>query len=273
MWRSGSSAEAARRAALAAAGLVAVAASPAPAAGFDAALYAQLLERHTREVPDTAGVRVDYRGLRGSADWGRLIASLERAEPPPPLERDAHIAFFVNAYNVLAIQVVLRGYPLESIRDAGSLIWPVWKRTAGRIGGEEYTLDQIEHEILRPLGEPRIHAAIVCASTSCPSLYREPFDAARLDAQLDRVVRAWLADPRKGLRLDRRSGTLHLSRIFEWFEEDFAAAGGVLAFARRYADPEVAAWLEAHPDRVRIEYFEYDWALNDLADPAGPRPR
>src|SRR5205809_624519 len=82
----------------------------------------------------------------------------------------------------------------------------------GRAGGRTVTLDEIEHEIVRPLGDPRTHAVVICASTSCPALPREPLTANRLDAQLDAAVRQWLADPGKGLRIDRAANTVHLSK-------------------------------------------------------------
>jgi len=127
------------------------------------------------------------------------------------------------------------------------------------------TLDEIEHGIVRPLGDPRTHSVVVCASTSCPALPREPLRAALLDAQLDAAMRRWLADPEKGLRIDRARDAVHLSKIFDWFEEDFAKAGGVLAFAARYAPDADREWLRAHAATARIEYFDYDWAVNALA--------
>ena len=110
-----------------------------------------------------------------------------------------------------------------------------------------------------------MHAAIVCASTSCPSLRRQPFDAAKIDAQLDEAAARFVADRRKGAAFDRASRTLELSKIFDWFESDFEAGGGVLAFVGRHAEPELARFLERNVDRVRVEHFEYDWRLNDLA--------
>ncbi len=231
---------------------------------LDAALWARLLERHTAAVADTAGVRVAYRALQDEPDWRRLLESLAQAEPDALGSRDAKLAFWINAYNVLAIDVVRRSYPLESIRDAGSLLRPVWKREAGRVGGKPRTLDEIEHAILRPMGEPRIHAAIVCASTSCPSLRREPYVAERLDAQLDDALRRFLADPGKGSRLDRERGTLWLSAIFDWFEEDFEPAGGVVAYLETYLPEATRRWLAEHRDTVRVRHFDYDWSLNDL---------
>jgi hypothetical protein len=216
-------------------------------------------------VTDIAGTRVDYAALRDAPDWSELLESLDAADPAGLGSRAETLAFWINAYNVLAIEVVLRRYPVGSIRDAGSLLRPVWKREAGRVGGKPRTLDEIEHRILRPLGEPRIHGAIVCASLSCPPLLREPYRAATLDAQLDANVRRWLADPRKGVRLDAAAGRLAVSPIFDWFEEDFAATGGVLAFLERYAPAPVGEWLRAREGNVARRWLDYDWSLNDLA--------
>jgi hypothetical protein len=211
---------------------------------------------------------VDYRGLSRSEDWRHLIDSLSRSDPERLAPGAERLAFWINAYNVLAIDVVVQHYPVASIRDAGTLLRPVWKREAGRIGGRGTSLDEIEHERIRPAGDPRIHAAIVCASLSCPSLRREPFRAADLDAQLDDAMRAWMADPRKGLRLDPSGNAVWLSKIFDWFEADFAPEGGALRFAARFAPEPTARALEAGASRLRVRHMDYDWRLNDLASAA-----
>ena len=237
----------------------------APGAGhaLDRDLYAEILERFTREVPDTAGTRVDYAGLARSARWRELQASLERTDPEQIHSRNGKLTFWINAYNILAIDTVVRNQPLESIRDVGSIFRSVWARDAGTIAGRTVTLEEIEHEGMRPMGEPRIHAAIVCASVSCPPLSREPFEAARLDAQLDAALRRWLADPRKGLRIDRASKTVYLSKVFDWFEEDFEDRGGVLPYLRAYVSESDRQWL-ARATSIDVEYLDYDWSLNGL---------
>jgi hypothetical protein len=237
----------------------------AVADGFDAAGYTRLLQRFTRDVDDAAGVRVDYRGLAGSDEWRRLIANLAANEPEALATRPERLAFWINAYNILAIDLVVRHQPLDDIRDIGSFLRPVWKREAGLVGGRSISLDRIEHGLLRPLGDPRIHAAVVCASTSCPSLLREAWSAAALDAQFDAARRRWLEDPRKGARADTAAHTLYLSRIFDWFADDFAASGGVLAFVAPYLGAEDRAWLARNPD-PRIRFLDYDWSLNGLGD-------
>lgn len=239
-----------------------------PARGLDLDRYADLLQRHTRAVSDPAGTRVDYDALRGSSEWRVLVAGLDADDPDALASRPERLAFWINAYNVLAIDVVVQGRPEESIRDLGSFLRPVWKRKAGRVGGRDVTLDEIEHAILRPMGEPRIHVAIVCASTSCPSLRREPFRAERLDAQLDEQARDFLANPEKGLRIDREHEDLWVSRIFDWFANDFGDANARMAFFVRHAPEADRAWLEAHADEMDVRYLDYDWRLNALAPDA-----
>ncbi len=240
-------------------------AAAAGAEALDEGLYARLLEQHTRAVSGAAGTRVDYRGLAGSDAWSHLVANVGRTHPAALPDRAARLAYWINVYNIFTIDLVLQHYPVDGIRDIGHLLRPVWKRPAGRITGRDYSLDEIEHRILRPLGEPRVHAAIVCASVSCPALRREPFAAPRLDAQLDDAVRSWLANPEKGLRIDRAKGVLWLSRIFKWFDGDFEADGGVLAFLTGHLGGDDRDWLERHGSGASIEYLDYDWSLNDLA--------
>jgi len=240
-------------------------ATPSAAEPFDEALYAEVLERYTADVDDVARVRVDYAGLAHSAEWPRLVAQLERTRPAELENPAAEIAYWLNAYNILAIDLVVRSYPVESIRDVGPWWRSVWKLEAGRIDGRGYGLDEIEHGILRPMGDPRVHVGIVCASVSCPALRREPWTAGRIDAQLEDGLRRWLADSEKGARLEREQGALRLSRIFDWFAGDFGPAGGVRAFVSRHLDDAERAWLARSGGDLRLVYFDYDWSLNDLA--------
>ena len=245
------------------------AAGSARAADFDAQLWNELLGRYTVAVDDRAGTRVDYEGLRQEPAWRLLIAGLRRFDPAQLASREERLAFWINAYNILAIETVLQNYPLESIRDAGSFLRPVWRRPAGVIGGRERSLHEIEHEILRPMGEPRIHFAIVCASTSCPSLAGESFTAPRLEEQLEAAVHRFLSDERKGLYLQRYRNRVRLSRIFDWFEADFESHGGALAFIAHHLSHQndVPAadrrWISRQRDGIDVEYFDYDWALNE----------
>lgn len=250
--------------------LLVLALVPASVRGLDLNLYARLLQRYTRSVPDIAGTRVDYAGLRRSDEWRRLVSGLASDHPERLEGRNARLAYWIDVYNILAIDLVVRGRPPHSIRDLGSWWRPVWKQSAGTVGGREVSLDDVENGILRPVGDPRVHGAIVCTSLSCPPLAREPYRPNTLDAQLDANMRRFLADRRKGLRIDRDEGVVWLSRIFDWFAADFAPSGGVLAFVRRYAPADEAVWIEAHGAHARVRFLPYDWALNALS--AGTPP-
>lgn len=240
-----------------------VVACAAPAAkALDTTLYATILERNTVAVEDIASTRVDYGALRNSEPWETLLRSLRDSKPAELSSRNEQLAFWINAYNILAIDVVRRHYPVDSIRSIGGLLSPVWKQPAGEIDGHTYTLDGIEKEILRPMREPRVHAAIVCASLSCPPLRREPYVGLRLDAQLDDNAQRWLADPRKGAKIDRSARVLTLSRIFDWFSGDF---GDVAGFVASHASSDDAAWIRAQGSALTIRYFDYDWRVNDTA--------
>lgn len=232
--------------------------------GIEIDLYRALLERYTAPVADLARVRVDYAELRREPRWPRLVRGLAGARPAAFTSRPEKMAFWINAYNILAMDLIVRSYPVASIRDLGSWLQPVWRLPAGTVAGRPMTLHEIEHGVLRPLDDPRFHAAIVCASVSCPPLRRSPFEATDLDEQLDEVMRRWLADPDKGARFEVQNGVLVLSRIFDWFEEDFSRDGHLVAALEPSLPQGIRARIQAlgHPPEVR--YFDYDWRLNDL---------
>ncbi|MFH0793363.1 MAG: DUF547 domain-containing protein [bacterium] len=204
---------------------------------------------------------VDYAKIAADPAWLKLLEALETA--PEPSGDAARKAFWINAYNILAIKVVLTKYPVPGIKDVGSLLKPVWKQDAGMVAGKTRTLNDIEHEILRKMGDPRIHAAIVCASLSCPDLRAEAFRAEKLDEQLDDQLKLFLANPAKGARFDDASRVLYLSSIFDWFGEDFTKGGKSLQTALlKYLPREIAIKLSAD---TKIKFLDYDWSLNDSA--------
>jgi hypothetical protein len=216
--------------------------------------YSRLLGEHVQPgvKRGVALNTVNYAELKKSGEVDRVAAQLAAFPMEKLASRDEKLAFYINAYNVLAIKMVLDHWPLESIKDVGSFISPVWKKPAGRLGGKTVTLDELEHRILRPMGEPRIHFAIVCASVSCPDLRVEPYTAKRLDAQLDDQTRKFLGNPAKGMRVEE--GSVRVSQIFDWFKKDFDKLGGVETFIRRYQDV---------PEKLPVKAnIPYDWALN-----------
>jgi hypothetical protein len=218
----------------------------------DNSIYADLLGRYVK-----AGA-VDYKGLK--TQEARLDAYLELlAEVDPDrLDRETRFAFYINAYNAWTLKLILAGYPgVASIKDLGSLFSSPWKKKIARINGKTLTLDQIEHDILRPtFKDARVHFAINCAALSCPPLRSEPYEASRLDAQLTEATVAFInREDRNFLKAD----TLYVSKIFKWFNEDFTP--DVETFVRQHATGELKKGLDAAKD-LRVSYLDYDWSLN-----------
>jgi len=195
---------------------------------------------------------VDYAAIKTNGSLNKAYQGLSSFKIEKLSSREEKLAFYINAYNILALKMVVDHWPTESIKDAGSLFSPVWDKPAGELGDKTVTLAEVEHKILRPMGEPRIHLAIVCASVSCPDLRREPFTAAKLDEQLDDQARQFLNNQGKGLNIDKN--VIRVSRIFDWFKEDFKVYGGVPAFIKRYSRDLPALKFEAD--------MAYDWAVN-----------
>lgn len=216
--------------------------------------YAALLAAHV-SAAERFGVAlqvVDYRSVATDPHYPAALAALAQFDLEKLSDAHERLAFYINAYNLLTMKMIVEHQPLASIKEVGNLLWPVWKRTAGTLGGETVSLDDIEHRRLRTLREPRVHFAIVCASVSCPDLRAEPYRAAQLDAQLDDQVLGFLANPGKGSAATDTH--LRVSRIFDWFEADFADAGGVRRFIARYRN--LPANVELTAD------LPYDWRLN-----------
>lgn len=215
--------------------------------------YEALLQRYV----DAQG-RVDYRTWK-EKDEQALRAVVEKFArvDPDALSPQARKAYWIDVYNALTLQGILEFFPLTSIKDKVGPLWSLWKDY--KFGPRQLSLDDIEHQILRKLGDPRVHAALVCAARSCPPLRREAYVPERLDAQLDDNARAWLRDPARGVRVEGK--TVRLSRILEWFAADFGADQAArLAWVAKFLPEEQRAALQA-PD-VKVTYLHYDWALN-----------
>lgn len=225
------------------------------AASPDWSVYAKTLQMaKAGKKHDTLLNLVDYSALKKS---GQLEAAYQLIKTFPVetlANREEKLAFYINTYNILALKMALDHWPVDSIKDVGNLLSPVWKKTAGVIGGQEVSLDAIENEVLRPMDEPRIHFAIVCASVSCPDLRTEPYTATKLNTQLDDQAGLFLHNAKKGLNDDGK--VIHVSKIFDWFEIDFKAVGGIEAFIRQHRSGLSKSAIKAD--------IEYDWSLNSV---------
>lgn len=220
----------------------------------DDAPYAALLAVYVQNgVADYAGLKKDEARLNAYLD---ALASTN----PETLSPNDRFAYYINAYNAWTLRLILDHYPgISSIKDAGSLFRSPWKQPFVRLAGRTVTLDHIEHDILRPqFRDPRLHFAINCASKSCPPLASRPYEGPTLDAALDAAARSFVNNP---AQVFLRDGTLHVSRIFDWYGDDFGGEDGVWRFIRHYAATPLAKAMDAAKDH-RLVYTAYDWSLN-----------
>lgn len=229
------------------------------------------------------GDRVNYRPLQANrAGLDAVVATFARATSAEALawSRAERLAFWINAYNAFTLRSIVDAYPIRgswlSLYPKNSIrqIDGVFSGRRWSAAGRSLTLDDIEHKVLRAdFQEPRVHFAINCASLGCPPLAAVPYTAAGLEAQLDAAAARYLASPR-GLVVD--PGTIRLSKIFDWFGEDFEARfapqgptgrsardRALLAVVSQYGPPEAQA--AARLPGARIGYLDYDWSLNDTA--------
>lgn len=215
--------------------------------------YAVLLKKYVKN-----GI-VDYQGFK--KEEGRLDTYLKRLEntDTASLSRNDQFAFYINAYNAWTIRLILNGYPgIRSIKEMGSFLKSPWKKKICRINGDVITLDDIEHNILRPtFKDPRVHFAINCASKGCPPLISEPYRGHTLEQQLNESARAFINDPGKN-RLE--GNTLYVSKIFKWFSKDFD--GDIIGFFLKHAAKDLKKKLAIQGGNIKIRYLDYDWSLN-----------
>jgi hypothetical protein len=233
----------------------------ASATTFDHSKFDQLLKAYV----DDQGL-VDYNAMAQDIRFQDTIESLRLANTAE-MTPNGQLAFWINAYNAVTIAKVIKWKPKKSVRE--TLIPGVWTSTKffttreHFVGGRQLSQDDIEHEILRKkLNDPRIHFAIVCASTSCPRLARFAFTEENVQRQLEAQTREYINSDR-GVRIDYAENTLYLSKIFDWFASDFKnKSGSVLAFIKPYLNESATAFLDRKP---KISYIHYDWALNAQA--------
>jgi len=200
---------------------------------------------------------VDYPAVRTDPRFASYLRSLAQVNPDDIPTRDERLAFWINAYNALAIQGILLGdSPLST---TGKYQFFIARKFI--VGGGELNLWGLEHKLLIPLAEPRIHFAINCASLSCPPLRAGVYSAASLDRQLEHAARLFINDPTRN-HFDRRNKVAQLSRIFDWYADEFERRdGSVQRYLARYVN-DAALVRELSADGYRIEFLPYDWSLN-----------
>ncbi len=217
--------------------------------GSDAELshkqWAGLLHKHV----DKTG-NVNYKAFKKDEDaLADYLSYLGSHNPGETDSRDELLAYYINLYNAATVKLILEHYPVSSIRD----IKNPWGRKGITVGDQQYSLNQIEHKILRKMGEPRIHFAINCASVSCPKLLGVPFEAQKLEQQLQDVSRYFINDSLKNRITVNK---LSLSALFKWYKSDFTLSGSLAEYISRYSE------IPFSP-KPKVEFLKYDWRLNE----------
>lgn len=208
-------------------------------AAFDALL---------KKYVTTAG-KVNYKGFKqDKTALETYIKSLADNTPTDKWSKAEKMAYWINAYNALTIKLIIDSYPLSSIQklDNGK----TWDVKRFKLGAITYSLNGIENEILRPMGDARIHFAINCAAKSCPALASEAFTSQNLQSLLESRTKRFINDPKSNIL---KGKDLKISKIFEWYSKDFY---NVHDFINRYAVSKI-------PATANLGYTEYDWSLNE----------
>ena len=218
---------------------------PTKAQNLNDHAYNKLLQKHVNSFGE-----VNYQAIK--TDPQLLQASLElftKTQPNKSWSQEERLAYWINAYNAFTIKLIIDNYPINSIKDLKN----PWDQEFIPIGKQLMSLNQIEHDILRKMKEPRIHFAIVCASKSCPKLLNEAYTPSKLDLQLTLATEEFLSDETKN---NLSVETIKLSKIFKWFSEDFTTNGSLIDFLNLYAPIEIS-------QKAKKSYMDYNWDLNE----------
>jgi len=193
---------------------------------------------------------VNYKGFKNDhLALKDYIAALGDNQPEQGWTKEDKLAYWINAYNAMTVDLIVRNYPIKSIKD----IDKPWEQRLWQLGAKWYNLDEIEHQILRKMNEPRIHFGIVCASYSCPKLLNEAFTPTALEDQLSKATRDFLSDTKRNII---SKNEIKLSKIFQWFAKDFKQNGSLIDFLNPYTEVTIAS-------NAKKKFMDYNWALNE----------
>ena len=208
--------------------------------------FNDLLQKHVSNQGNVnyKGFKTDISKLRG------YITELGKTQPTSLWTKEDKLAFWINAYNALTIDLILRNYPVKSIKD----IKKPWNQRLWQFGDKWINLNDIEHQILRKMNEPRIHFGIVCASFSCPQLQNQAFTDLNTEILLTKATKGFLKDNKRNELSENR---VKISKIFKWFAKDFKTThGSVLQFINSYSEINIS-------NKAKVSYKDYNWDLND----------
>ena len=211
---------------------------------LDHSVWNNLLQKHVSK-----NGMVDYKGFKSDrAKLDNYLKMLSSQEPTKDWSNNELLAYYINLYNAYTVDLILRNYPVKSIKDISS----PWTKEFIKVGDTEISLGGIENSILRKMNEPRIHFAINCASISCPKLLNEAYTAAEIEEQLERVTREFINSDKNEIS----ENSAKLSSIFDWYKKDFKEDGSVIDYINKYSETRIKPGAS-------ISYKEYDWNLNE----------
>ena len=215
----------------------------------------ELLQQHV----DSTG-NVNYKGfIADSIKLNQYLNLLASNVPNDNWSEKEKLAFWINFYNAFTVKLIVDHYPLQSIKEIGSMIQipfvnTPWQKEFIKLGDNYYDLDNIEHDIIREkFNEPRVHFALVCAAKSCPTLRNEAYEAKYLEKQLTDQAITFLNDPRKNMITESE---LKLSRIFWWFKGDFTKSKTLIEYINQFTSIDIKT-------NADIDHLDYDWSLNE----------
>jgi len=212
---------------------------------FDHALWDQVLS-----INVSANGKVNYDGvIENSSTLHKYLTQLSHHPPTEKWHKKEKMAYWINAYNAYTIKLIIDNYPIKSIKDIHS----PWKKKFFKINEVYYSLNDLEHTILRKFEDPRIHFAINCASFSCPIVWNKAFTSDNIEEVLDTLTKKFINDPQRNKITD---DTISISKIFLWYKKDFKVNGGdVTTFINKYAATKIEK-------KAKKKYMDYDWSLN-----------
>lgn len=196
---------------------------------------------------------VNYKGiLKEKESLDTYIEYLKNTNPEKSWSDNKTKAFWINAYNAYTIDLILEHYPISSIMKINN--GKAWDMKIAEVGGEIYTLNQIEHEQLRAVyKDPRIHVGVNCASFSCPPLANYAFTESNVEVKLEELMKKFVNDPNRNILTPKK---VSLSKIFEWYRGDFTTEGKLIDYIKKYTSIEVSK-------KTKVRFLEYNWNLNE----------
>ncbi|MBL4710741.1 MAG: DUF547 domain-containing protein [Flavobacteriales bacterium] len=215
---------------------------------FDHSSWDKLLQKHV-----SVKGNVNYDGFKADKQvLDAYLTSLSKNSPASNWSKNDVMAYWINAYNAFTVKLILNNYPVKSIMDING--GKAWDLKFIKLGGKEYSLNNIEHGILRKrYKDARIHFAVNCASVSCPKLANSAFTAADLEKQLEKMSKEFIDNSSKNTV---QTNELKISSLFDWYKDDFITSGGsVISFINRYSNIKAS-------QGSNVSFKEYNWNLN-----------